>query len=80
MVTPEDNNKIVFIKGNPQTSNGWILFGGQTQPIAIAGDKLTWKNAQKNAKKNMTSETMNNAIPQRKPLRTANVWWPCPDS
>lgn len=54
--------------------------GGQTQPIATAGDKLTWKNAQKNAKKNITSETINNAIPQRNPLRTTCVWCPWPDS
>jgi hypothetical protein len=41
IVTPEDNNKIVFTKGNPQISNSGRLFGGQTQPIDSAGDKLT---------------------------------------
>ena len=80
MVTPEDNNKTVFSKGNPQTSKAWILFGGQTLPTAMAGDKLTWKNDQKNAKKNITSETINKTIPKRKPFRTTQVWYPWPDS
>jgi len=38
------------------------------------------KKAQKKAKKNIISETINNTIPSRKPLRTACVWCPCPDS
>jgi len=47
-----DNSKInVFNKGTPQGSNGFILVGGHTDPISIAGDKLEWKNAQKKAKK-----------------------------
>lgn len=41
MVTPEDNKSIVLTNGKPQTSKAWILLGGQTQPIAIEGDKLT---------------------------------------
>ncbi len=62
-------------------SNGWMPFGGHTQPIAIDGDKLRWKKAQKKSKKkNITSETMKNSIPNFKPLRTAFVWWPWPDS
>jgi len=48
-------------------------WGGHTQPIATEGDKLAWKKAQKKAKKNITSETINNPIPNRKPLRTACV-------
>jgi len=63
IVTPEVNNNKVLIKGNPIISKGWILNGGQTQPKAIDGDKLKWKKPQKNAKKNITSETINNAIP-----------------
>jgi hypothetical protein len=39
----------------------------------MAGDKLTWKKDQKNAKKNITSETINKTIPKRKPFRTTQV-------
>lgn len=72
-VNPEDNNKSVFTKGNPQTSNGCIPFGGQTQPIKMEGDKLKWKNAQKKAKKNKISEIINNIIPNRKPFCTIGL-------
>jgi len=51
MVTPEDNKRIVFTKGKPQTSKAWILLGGQIPPIEMDGAKLTWKKAQKKAKK-----------------------------
>ena len=77
---PEDNNKIVLTKGNPHTSKDWILFGGQMLPTEMDGAKLTWKNAQKNAKKNITSETINKAMPNLNPLRTTQVWYPCSDS
>ena len=60
IVRPEDKRRRVFTKGKPQTSKAWILFGGQILPTDIDGDKLTWKKAQKNAKKNMISETINN--------------------
>jgi hypothetical protein len=64
-----DNNKIsVFNKGTPQGSKGTMLTGGHRAPISIAGDKLEWKKAQKNAKKNMISETMNKIIPERRPF------------
>ena len=49
-------------------------------PTEIDGAKLRWKKAQKNAKKNITSETINKAIPNLNPLRTTQVWCPCPDS
>ena len=70
----------MLVKGNSQISSAWILLGGQTQPMAIDGAKLTWKKAQKKAKKNKTSETINKAIPYLKPWRTTNVWWPHLDS
>jgi len=57
-----------------------MLFGGHTVPIAIEGDKLKWKKPQKKAKKNITSETINNAIPYLSPVLTTFVWCPCPDS
>jgi hypothetical protein len=40
----------------------------QTQPISILGDKLEAKNAQKNEKKNITSDTINKIIPKRNPF------------
>jgi len=51
IVTPEDNKRIVFTRGKPQTSKDWILFGGQIPPIAMDGDKLTWKKSSKKSKK-----------------------------
>jgi len=53
-----------------------IPFGGQDEPISIDGETLLWKNAQKNAKKNKTSDTINKIIPNRKPCWTTPVWWP----
>jgi hypothetical protein len=47
-----------------------IPFGGHTLPISATGFKLAWKNAQKNAKNSITSETMNNNIPKRRPSCT----------
>jgi len=63
IVTPEVNSNNVLTKGNPHISNGCMLFGGQTQPSAIDGERLKWKNPQKNAKKNITSDTIKSAIP-----------------
>jgi hypothetical protein len=63
ILTPEDKRINVFKNGS---SNGFITsipFGGQTQPIETAGDRLEWKKAQKKPKKNSTSETINNTIP-----------------
>jgi hypothetical protein len=37
--------------------------GGQILPISIVGVRLAAKNAQKKAKKNITSEMMNKIIP-----------------
>jgi hypothetical protein len=48
-----------------------IPFGGHTAPIETAGAILLWKNAQKNAKKNITSLLMNSTIPKRNPFCTA---------
>ena len=54
----------------------WIAWGGQIEPISIEGAKLEWKKAQKKAKKNIISETINKIIPYLKPVCTALVWWP----
>ena len=53
-----------------------MAFGGQIEPISITGAKAAAKNAQKKAKKNITSETINKIIPQRRPSCTMFVWRP----
>jgi hypothetical protein len=73
---PEESNIIVLSNGRPHGFKTLIPLGGQIQPIAIEGDKLAWKNAQKNAKKNITSETMKSIIPYFSPLWTSRVWFP----
>jgi hypothetical protein len=45
-----------------------IPTGGQMPPMAIEGDTLVWKKAQKKAKKNITSEQINKIIPIFKPF------------
>jgi hypothetical protein len=50
-----------------------IPFGGHTAPISITGAKLDAKNAQKKAKKNITSEVINKIIPIRIPSCTQIV-------
>lgn len=62
-VAPELNKIIVFNNGTSQGLKGCICSGGQIEPISTVGAKLEWKNAQKNAKKNITSETINKIIP-----------------
>jgi hypothetical protein len=42
--------------------NGKIPIGGHVDPSSIVGDKLLWKNVQKNEMKN-TSEIINRIIP-----------------
>lgn len=72
-----DRSKInVFKNGICQGSRTFNPFGGHIEPISIAGDKLLWKNAQKNAKKNSTSDTINKKTPYRRPFWTMPVWWP----
>ena len=50
--------------------------GGHSLPISTLGDSLLWKKAQKNLKKKKISETINNAIPQRKPSSVIDVCSP----
>jgi len=40
-----------------------IPTGGQTPPIITEGDSAPWKNAQKNGKNNIASETRKSSIP-----------------
>ena len=53
-----------------------MAVGGQEHPNSGVGANLLWKNAQKNPKKNMTSEIINKIIPQRRPDVTYLVWKP----
>jgi hypothetical protein len=69
-VTPDASNTAVFNKGTLNGFSGWIPVGGQAQPSSGVGAKLLWKNAQKNAKKNSTSDVINRIIPQRNPFVT----------
>lgn len=69
-VTPEANSTAVFRSGTLNGFRGVIPAGGQQHPSSGVGDNLLWKNAQKNAKKNNTSEVINRIIPQRSPLVT----------
>jgi hypothetical protein len=60
----------VFKSGTLNGLIGVIPVGGQLQPSSGVGASLLWKNAQKNAKKNRTSEAINRIIPHRNPLVT----------
>jgi hypothetical protein len=53
----------VFTKGTSKGLKLSIPFGGQIFPISTVGDILAAKNAQKKAKKNIISETINKIVP-----------------
>jgi len=72
-VAPELKRKNVLVKGIPEVWIVWIASGGQTPPKLKTGDRLEWKKAQKKAKKNMISETINKIIPNLKPRCTEIV-------
>jgi len=72
-VAPELKRKNVLVKGIPDVWIVWIASGGHTPPKLKTGDKLEWKKAQKNAKKNIISETINRIIPSLKPRCTDTV-------
>ena len=59
-VQPDNNKIIVLIKGMSHALNVSIPAGGQTP---VSGYKEASKKAQKNARKNITSEAMNSIIP-----------------
>lgn len=77
MEAPEEIRIRVFNRGTFNGLNGLIIFGGHSCPNSIVGEILLWKNAQKNATKNKTSDVMNNNIPSCNPLFTFFVWFPC---
>jgi len=75
--TPDVSNTTVLTRGNinaSRVSSKRIPSGGQTPPTVIAGDRLPWKNAQKNGKKSIASEAKNSNIPYPKPTCTFFVW------
>lgn len=74
IVAPDVRSNRVLTRGRPQTFKCCVPKGGHTLPIAVEGTRLRWKNAQKNAKKNITSETINRIIPRRRPFCTFRVW------
>ena len=75
-VTPDDNNITVLSKGYSKGLIASIPIGGHWAPNSTVGDNALWKNAQKIAKKNKASDTINKATPIFSPLCTANVWLP----
>lgn len=76
-VTPEDTRITVFSNGTAYGSNSTIPTGGHCTPNSIVGDKLLWKNAQKNDTNSITSEAINKSIPIFILRWTINVWYPC---
>jgi len=73
---PEESKIKVFNRGTWVALKGIIPVGGQKNPISTVGDNLLWKKAQKNEKKNSTSDVINKIIPHRNPLITWRVWRP----
>lgn len=66
----------MFNKGTLIGLIGLIEKGGQVIPLSTIGDNDLWKKAQKNPKKNMTSEKINSIIPNFKPTWTILVCLP----
>jgi len=62
-VAPEQSNNNVFNNGTSIGLNVSIPLGGQMEPISITGARAAAKKAQKKAKKNIISDTINNNIP-----------------
>lgn len=75
-VTPEAKRTAVLRRGTLNGLMGVIPVGGHLQPNSGVGARLLWKKAQKNAKKNNTSDAINKIMPHRSPLVTYDVWCP----
>ena len=75
IVAPEDNSRQVFKRGIWKGENTSIACGGQTHPNTCVGANAEWKKAQKKAKKNRTSDTINSTIPNLRLFCTKGVWW-----
>jgi hypothetical protein len=57
----------VLRRGTWAALNGIIPEGGHCIPISLDGANLLWKKAQKNEKKNSTSDVIKRIIPHRRP-------------
>ena len=77
MDKPEVRRIVVFSKGTANGLKGSMAIGGHIIPNSKVGARLLWKYAQKKEKKNITSETINNSIPQRIPFSTRELCQPC---
>jgi len=75
--TPELTKIIVLRSGTFMGLKDLMWLGGQLRPISMFGEILEWKYAQKNEKKNRTSEVMNRIIPIFNPLEIVWKWDPC---
>lgn len=75
-MAPDASRTAVFSRGTPNGLIVVIPVGGQQHPSSGVGARLLWKNAQKKARKNITSEVINNTIPHRSPFETNEVWCP----
>lgn len=62
--------------GNSKGFIASIPKGGHCPPNSTVGERALWKKAQKIAKKNNASDTINNIIPIFNPFWTAIVWLP----
>jgi hypothetical protein len=73
IVTPDASNSTVLSSGNSNALIASIPIGGHCAPNSTVGDNALWKYAQKIAKKNKASDTINSATPMFKPFCTARV-------
>jgi hypothetical protein len=60
----------VFKRGTCAGLKGTTPLGGHIIPMSQLGDRLLWKNAQKNEKKKRTSDKIKRIIPHRNPETT----------
>jgi hypothetical protein len=75
-LAPEDRRMIVFRRGVWEGLNTWMPVGGHTRPISKVGDRLLWKNLQKNDRKKKISDTINKIIPHFRLRSTLSEWIP----
>lgn len=76
ILTPEDNNKIVFKRGILIGLKEMIEDGGHACPNSIVGEILLWKKAQKKEAKKRISDAINKTIPVFSPFITKSEWLP----
>lgn len=62
-LTAEERRTTVLRSGIEKASKPTTPTGGQEEPKSTAGPRALWKNPQKNAEKNTTSDTMNKIMP-----------------